>query len=222
MKQTVAPLWRLLNYPAILAAFFAVGLAGHLVPATRPLMIALTPWFLPLAGLSALWQAWPDQHRLRLLVWVLLASLVTFALEVAGVATGLIFGQYAYGNTLGLQLSRVPLVIGLNWVLVILGFAGLLAGRPGARWWGGPAAAALATGFDWVMEPVAMKLDYWQWAGGEIPLQNYLAWFLIALVFATSFLQTGVRLKRQSLLVLALIELVFFAVLRVCLVHLAW
>lgn len=40
----------------------------------------------------------------------------------------------------------------------------------------------IATAFDWIMEPVAIGLDYWTWAGGDIPLQNYAAWFAIALV----------------------------------------
>ena len=41
-------------------------------------------------------------------------------------------------------------------------------------------AAALATAFDFVLEPVAVRLDYWRWRDGVIPLQNYAAWFLTA------------------------------------------
>jgi putative membrane protein len=42
-------------------------------------------------------------------------------LEVVGVKTGLIFGEYKYGSTLGIKLFEVPLIIGFNWVFVILG-----------------------------------------------------------------------------------------------------
>ena len=41
-------------------------------------------------------------------------------------------------------------------------------------------AAALATAFDFLLEPVAVRLDYWRWRDGVIPLQNYVAWFLTA------------------------------------------
>jgi hypothetical protein len=41
--------------------------------------------------------------------------------------------------------------------------------------------------FDWIMEPVAIRLDYWTWAGGDIPMQNYFAWFVIATVSAFAY-----------------------------------
>jgi uncharacterized membrane protein len=47
-------------------------------------------------------------------------------------------------------------------------------------------AAILAVVFDYVLEPVAINLNYWQWAYNIIPLQNYLAWFLIS--FGLSFI----------------------------------
>ena len=34
---------------------------------------------------------------------------------------------------------------------------------------------------DIMIEPVAIELDFWQWEGGNIPLQNYLMWFIVAL-----------------------------------------
>ena len=78
-------------------------------------------------------------------------------------------------------------------------------------------AAFLATGFDWIMEPVAMKLDYWQWVGQIIPFQNYRAWFLIGLAVGGSFIVTGLSLRGRQLVVLALVETVFFATLRLTL-----
>ena len=31
--------------------------------------------------------------------------------------------------------------------------------------------------FDLLMEPAAVKLDYWTWLNGHIHLRNYLVWF---------------------------------------------
>ena len=38
--------------------------------------------------------------------------------EILGVNYGLIFGKYDYGDNLGLKLLGVPLLIGLNWVVL--------------------------------------------------------------------------------------------------------
>jgi putative membrane protein len=37
--------------------------------------------------------------------------------------------------------------------------------------------------YDLLLEPVAIKLDFWNWQGGAIPLQNYVAWYVISVVF---------------------------------------
>jgi putative membrane protein len=35
---------------------------------------------------------------------------------------------------------------------------------------------------DFMIEPVAIRLDFWHWQSGIIPLQNYLMWFLVAVL----------------------------------------
>jgi putative membrane protein len=39
--------------------------------------------------------------------------------------------------------------------------------------------ALLMTFFDFMMEPAAIKLGYWTWIEVEVPLQNYVAWFIL-------------------------------------------
>ena len=51
--------------------------------------------------------------------------------------------------------------------------------------------ALLMVCFDLIMEPAAVKLDYWTWMNDHIPLQNYLVWFGLGFIFATIGLQTG-------------------------------
>lgn len=38
-------------------------------------------------------------------------------------------------------------------------------------------AAILMVLFDYILEPVAMKLDYWHWKNGVIPTYNFICWF---------------------------------------------
>ena len=53
---------------------------------------------------------------------VLLAAGVAFVVgmgvELLGVNFGLIFGQYVYGDNLGVKVGGVPLLIGANWVML--------------------------------------------------------------------------------------------------------
>ena len=49
---------------------------------------------------------------------LLLIFLVGMLSEFIGVNYGLIFGEYTYGNNLGFKLFGVPLLIGLNWVIL--------------------------------------------------------------------------------------------------------
>jgi uncharacterized membrane protein len=54
--------------------------------------------------------------------------------------------------------------------------------------------------YDAVLEPFATRVKgYWQWVGtGAVPLQNYVAWFLIASVLVALFAPTSAgRLRRD-------------------------
>jgi putative membrane protein len=200
----------------LLGILYAVGLAGHLIPAVRPLMLRLTPGVLLVCGLAAVLPVLLVSRR-ALWIWSAALFALTFLLEAAGTATGRIFGPYAYGSTLGWKLLEVPVVIAFNWLLVILGFIQLAW-----RWIRSPIpasllAAALATAFDVLLEPVAIRLDYWGWQAASIPLQNYLAWFLIALAAGLAF--TVPRLSAAGTLPAryVLIQTAFFAALRIAL-----
>ena len=46
-------------------------------------------------------------------------ALLGFVMEVIGVKTGLIFGNYSYGNALGYKILGVPLIIPINWAMLI-------------------------------------------------------------------------------------------------------
>ncbi|MFP4267156.1 MAG: carotenoid biosynthesis protein [Spirochaetaceae bacterium] len=198
----------------ILLIFYAVGIAGHIYRPTFPLMVSLTFWVLLIFGLLVFLQIYLRGNR-GLLLWALVTYLFTFSMEALGVATGLVFGSYIYGETLGLMLLEVPVVIGFNWMIIVLALSVYVFRRVKNPLAGGLITAAGATLFDWVMEPAAIAMDYWRWAGGEIPLQNYLAWFVIA--FICSFAFGAFKLKSSSQLGLYYvgIQLLFFIALRV-------
>jgi bisanhydrobacterioruberin hydratase len=206
-----------LVFAGVLGCLYFVGILSHLAPAFRPLMALLTPWFLLVTGTAALILAIPERSRGPFLTWVGVCCLLTFGLEALGVATGKVFGAYHYGTVLGRHILGVPPVIGFNWVMIILAFSSLSVRLPRGRFYGPFLAAAAATLFDWIMEPVAIGLGYWTWEGGDIPLQNYAAWFLIALAMSLAYSLLNIKSRRETPAILAAAQLLFFGVLRVAL-----
>ena len=93
----------------VLLLLYTVGVVGHNVTATLPLMIWLTPGFLLLTATLATLPA-AAVGRGKFLVWLTGAYGCTFAAEALGVATGLIFGHYEYGPALGWSWLGVPLI----------------------------------------------------------------------------------------------------------------
>lgn len=201
----------------VLYGMYAVGTASHVLDATRGLMLSMTPWVLLALGLFVMHPDALDRNR-RLLVWVVPLYAATFAAEAVGVATGAVFGDYSYGPTLGLKALDVPLVIGFNWVLVVLGATVIARMYLRPRWQVVLAAAALTTAFDVAMEPVAMALDYWDWAVGHVPLQNYVAWFAISALAAASLEGLDVRTDNRLYAHYFAVQLVFFIVLNAAVV----
>lgn len=124
----------------------------------------------------------------KIFIAAFLAFILGYIVEVTGVATGVLFGEYSYGAPLGWKLFDVPLMIGVNWFLLSfasLGIAGRLFENKMLKV---IVSATLMVLLDILIEPVAINLDFWTWAEVEVPLQNYLMWFFAALVINTGVL----------------------------------
>ncbi len=131
-------------------------------------------------------QAERAAERRKFLQWSGAVLLCGFLLEVAGVKSGVIFGNYAYGDTLQPQLWNVPVAIGCAWLSMLLSSAALAQKVwPDAR----PLAQSVVIAlfmvlFDAFMEPAAMKLGYWHWSSAKIPVRNFVAWLVFGLILS--------------------------------------
>lgn len=197
----------------LVSSFHCFGILFHALDVTFPWMLRFTP--VVLAGLGALIIA-PSLRggSRKLLLWVVLVYLATFTLEAVGTATGLVFGPYRYGSVLGPMLLDVPVIIGFNWTIIVMGLSAMVFSRVSAPLPGAFLVAVGCTLFDYVMEPAAIALGYWTWSGGNIPLQNYAAWFIIAFFAALAWRFAGIRDERPFPRWYVLIQLVFFIGLR--------
>jgi putative membrane protein len=182
-----------------------------------------TPFNLLLMLLLTLWVEENRDQRFWFSFGLLFA--LGMVAEMIGTNTGLLFGDYQYGSTLGLGIMHVPLVIGINWFLVVFGAHSLIRqlaekwmpAQPNYKWMRLFAicldTALLATFFDWIIEPVAMRFDYWSWQNDIIPQFNYLCWFLLAL-FMAGILEFVKRKPNPFATHLFWIQLLFFLSLR--------
>ncbi|MAT40157.1 MAG: hypothetical protein CL946_11200 [Ectothiorhodospiraceae bacterium] len=129
-----------------------------------------------------------NMNQMRFFAWSLAVIVLSMAVEGYGVASGLLFGTYGYGDTLTLQIAGVPLAIGFAWLGTALASVSIAQRfiperRRANRWMTPLTATVLMVLFDLLMEPAAMALGYWDWAEGIVPMQNYIMWFVLGLAF---------------------------------------
>lgn len=116
-----------------------------------------------------------------LLIW-LTVYFMGMCVEIVGVNTGLLFGSYQYGDNLGLKFCGVPVMIGVNWVVLTFLTATICKRFIRHSWLAPICGAILMVALDFLIEPIAPIFDFWHWDGGYAPLRNFVDWFLVALL----------------------------------------
>ena len=151
--------------------------------------------------------------------------------EIIGVHSGLLFGQYQYGTVLGVKLFDVPVLIGINWFVIVFCSGSIMyqlqqwtlqrfdeAAQISSSFQKLSLivdSALLATFFDYVMEPVAVKLQFWSWQDGNIPVLNFICWFIISGLLLWLFQRMDFNKKNPFAVHLFIIQLLFFIALRI-------
>lgn len=189
--------------------FYSVGVAGILIPASRDLFVPLTPVALLLSAIALIFQHRSGLNSSTFLVFLFIL-MSGFFIEVLGVNSGLIFGEYKYGNALGFKWMDTPLMIGLNWLLLVYTSASLIQRTKLNRWLGAILATSLMLLYDVLLEPVAPKIDMWYWANPVAPLQNYIAWGLIALTYHLVIARFKIQIRNPLDITIFFCQVAFF------------
>lgn len=186
------------------------GILGLLSPFQHYFRL-LTPFNLILSG----WVLWVNhqENQSRLMRFSVAVFLSGFIVELVGIHTGFIFGLYSYGETLGLTLWGVPVIIGLNWLLVMYCVATLTDSLKVPVIFKVLIASLLAVAIDWLIEPVAMHFDFWNWENGIVPVQNFIGWFLTSVWMQTLYHLLKVKAENRLALPFYFIQLFFFLIL---------
>jgi hypothetical protein len=218
-----------------LTLLYILMVAGGLWHILNVLQTAMRLLAAPMIILVALWAAFRYDQRLRRMqsggtasyippvhtsepsltrrfhLWNVFVAVFCFVLEYVGVKTGLVFGRYAYTDVLIPAFNGVPLAISFAWLGMLLcsfGITQRLTTPKTSIWLRSLLVAVCMTIFDVCMEPVAVKLNYWQWlepTGNALfvaPINNYVVWFL------TSY-GLGFLAMRQGLFAVAMPKFAF-------------
>lgn len=203
---------------AVIIIFHLVGLIGFSVDELIPLFKIMVPAHLLLMTFILFFnhKDW-NTHFYVFLVSVFLFS---FTLESIGTNTGVIFGEYTYLTTLGYKIFNTPLMIGINWIILVYS-AGVYLHRlmpsnsASSVLIKSLMGAAILTIIDFFIEPMAIKYEYWTWHGTTVPLQNYVAWFITAFVFMLVFNKLKFNKSNPIAHILLIVQSLFFVLLSV-------
>ena len=164
----------------ILIAFYISGIVGILTKNQTIDFLSLTPLNLLVNATLLLLNHQKGTNK-QWLVFLIIA-VIGYFIEVIGVTTGVIFGDYFYKTTLGWKLFETPLIIGVNWMLLTYGVVYTIGVKIKNTIGIAFASAFVLVALDILIEPVAIKYDFWIWKQAIVPFKNYIAWFFISFI----------------------------------------
>lgn len=197
----------------ILVTMHGVGIYGltHEDLQWRESILRLSPVNLMLTAFLLLINFTSQRGRILLLFFIV--AIIGFSVEVIGVSTGFPFGNYSYGANLGLKIQEVPLVIGLNWAVLVFSIGAALNKIYHSVLIKSAIGASLMTLFDFLLEPIAVRSDYWKWESMSIPIQNYISWFAISFFLFLLVYRFVTTIDNKIGIWVFLIQFVFFSCL---------
>jgi putative membrane protein len=214
---------------------FIIALIAHVVAVIgifsshREWFIHATPYMLILMFVLLIFTQ-PGINK-AFLVFVILTFIISIVAELVGVHTGFLFGQFEFGKLLGPTIKNVPWIIGINWFIVI--YCGAVFTQtmyttiekkfppdnllpPSVQKFSIVLDGAfIITFFDWVLEPAVVKLGFWTWwTNGQVPVYNYVCWFLVSGLLLLLFELLNFKKQNQFAVHLFILQLLFFFTLR--------
>lgn len=148
--------------------------------------------------------------------------------EIIGINTGFLFGDYEYSSVMGYKIWGVPILLGNLWFITMYSVGSLTSQT--YTWLKVKYNLAISKGFelhilaitgaftavflDLFLEPVAIKLNFWQWYPlGEIPIYNYVCWFFGSLILQYLFVNLSFNKQNKFAVYLYVIQLIFFIII---------
>jgi putative membrane protein len=144
-------------------------------------VLRLTPVLLTIIACTAVifWDA-PVKAKIWASAIIIFGS---YLVELIGVQTGMLFGDYSYGKLLGFTVFGVPITIGITWLIVCLSAWNIVSLNTSSLLRKYLLGGVLVVMFDLILEQFAVAYSLWSWQGGNIPLYNYISWFAVSMIW---------------------------------------
>ena len=194
----------------ILIAFYVSGVVGILTNNQTIDFLSLTPLNL-LINAALLFLNHQKGTSKQFIVFFIIA-VAGFFIEAIGVNTGLIFGNYVYKTTLGWKFLETPLIIGVNWILLTCSVVYSIDDKIKSKLGIAFVSACILVVLDILIEPVAIKYDFWSWNETSVPVKNYIAWFIISFIFCYTVAHFKGKSKNNLAPYLLILQFLFFGI----------
>ena len=180
------------------------------------ILIGHNDWFLSLTPLHLsvyfLLIVWNSVDKRKIILHLSIAFFTGLLAEFLGVNYGLIFGDYTYGENLGYKIYGVPILIGVNWAILVYSSAAIAKKVCPGGITCSIFAAILMVFLDLIIEMSAPRFDFWEFKGGTVPIQNYVGWFVVSLVIQLIFQKLQKSYNYRLAIHIFLAIALFFAV----------
>ena len=181
-KLTLVFLW-IIHIAALIG--IALGYEDFFFPKTPftmcYLLLMLVLWF-PIA-------------TLKNVVLFLICFATGMSVEWIGVHTGWLFGNYSYLENFGVKLDGIPLLIGVNWGILVFVTHELARDLHNSVWIRAALGASLMVFMDFFLEQICAYAGFWEFTNGA-GLLNYACWLVIGYMLqllASLFKLEGVK-----------------------------
>tara|TARA_B100000945_G_C20404969_1_gene609465 strand:+ start:325 stop:966 length:642 start_codon:yes stop_codon:yes gene_type:complete len=151
--------------------------------------------------------------KLKVVLLIFFCFTIGMLAEILGVNYGLIFGNYKYGEVLGYKVLSVPIIIGVNWCILVL-ITGAMSNLFFKSYWNKVFCGIFLMLFmDVLIEPIAPILDFWNFEGGIAKFQNYLGWFFVSFPMLIVFHKLKPNVNNSYSFNLYFLQVLFFTIL---------
>jgi len=197
----------------LLLLFYFFGTLGISIEEYKSFFLPLTPLNL-LLTLFIFFKV-NNNYSKRFVILSSLIFFIGFSVEAIGVKTGVLFGSYSYGDIFGFKIFETPVIIGVNWLFLALSTNGVVQYFTKKAIFLIVIPPLLMTGLDFLVEPVAMKLGFWNWENSIIPLQNYVMWFATSIFIHGLIYLFRPKINAKISFVILITQVIFFGFLHI-------
>jgi putative membrane protein len=193
--------------------FYLVGSIGFIIPYFSIIFSYLISFAIILSCILLAFRH--EKFRARDIIIFSTIFILGYSIEAIGVYTGEIFGSYNYNYALGPKIFETPILIGVNWLLMIYLSTSVTQFFTKNRFLLLLIAPLIMVGYDFILEICAPKMNMWHWANDSVPIQNYIAWYCLALFFCFLISIFNIKTKNPLSIVILLCQIFFFSLIAI-------